>query len=565
VLRASRQTTHRLVATLIAFALLLTVVACSSDQGAEPEPSDDRRGGTLRMAVVASTIGAITGTAIDPTVVGPTDQDAMVLVDLTSDSLTSIDPTTQLPVPALAASWEPDAAGTAWTFHLREDANFSDGTPVTALDVATSLERVASKAGQSLAGARLDVIGGYGAFASGQAEHVSGIAAPDDRTLVITTGAPNAELPLLLGSPLFGVVKVSSDADTSTTTAVGGGAGPGSGSGSGAGPAEAVLGTGPFKIDSGNEPTIHMSRSSGSRAQLDEVDATRLADSAAALKAVQEGQADWASIPPADQEAAQAEAEAAEATGSGYTVSRSSLGAEEFFGMNVASPTFANPLFRQAIVKAVDRTAVVTNAIAGLVPSSRVIPIGVPGSSEDPCGPTCSYDQAASRALLAQAFPNGVIPTVEIDTDDDPGSMKLASLMQLSLAAVGIPVEVKAMPLADYQRFVTTGQQQLFRTGWVGLSPSGAAYLDPLFRSGSLDNTTSFSSSLIDQALADAVATTDAASRNQQYGAIETSILGQFPVLPLGSYLSGVGLGSTVQDYQVRLDGTFVTDSVWVG
>ena len=523
---------------------------------AEPEPSDDRRGGTLRMAVVASSIGTITGTAIDPTVVGPTDQDAMVLVDLTSDSLTSIDPGSQQPVPALAASWEADSAGTAWTFHLREDANFSDGSPVTSADVVTSLERVASKAGQSLAGARLDVIGGYGAFASGQAEHVSGIAAPDDRTLVITTGAPNAELPLLLGSPLFGVVKVSSEADTSTTTAVGGGAGAAS---------ESVLGTGPFKIDSGNDPTIHMSRSSGSRAQLDAVDATRLADSAAAFKAVQEGQADWASIPPADQEGAQAAAKAAEATGGGYTVRRSSLGAEEFFGMNVASPTFANPLFRQAIVKAVDRTAVVTNAIPGLVPSSRVIPIGVPGSSDDPCGPTCSYDQAASRALLAQAFPNGVIPVVEIDTDDDPGSMKLASLMQLSLAAVGIPVEVKALPLADYQRFVTTGQQQLFRTGWVGLAPSGAAYLDPLFRSGSLDNTTSFSSSIIDQALADALATTDAASRNQRFGAIETSILGQFPVLPLGSYLSGVGLGSGVQDYRVRLDGTFVTDAVWVG
>ena len=158
-----------------------------------------------------------------------------------------------------------------------------------------------------------------------------------------------------------------------------------------------------------------------------------------------------------------------------------------------------------------------------------------------------------------------MIPTVEIDTDDDPGSMKLAAVVQLGLASVGIPVELKAMPLAEYQRFVTTGQQQLFRTGWVGLAPSGAAYLDPLFRSGSLDNTTSFSSPDIDAKLAAALATQDPASRNQQYSAIEGSILGQSPVLPLGSYLTAVGLSRDVQEYKPRLDGTFVVDALWVG
>lgn len=533
-------------------------VACSSGKSADPGPGDDRHGGTLRLAVVASTIGTISGSAIDPTVIGPTDQDAMVLVDLTSDSLTSIDPATQQPVPALASSWSADSAGTSWTFTLSDDATFADGSPITATDVAGSLERIASKAGQSLAGARLDVIGGYGAFASGQAEHFSGLSVTDDHTLVITTGAPDAELPLLLGSPLFGVVKLvtptSSDDSGSSSTTTGAGSTP---------PAE-VVGSGPFLIESDTDQLIHMTRSSGSAAQLDVVDAQRFADSAAAVKAVDAGQADWASIPPAEQAAASTSLAPSVDNGT-IKVPFSPLGAEEFFGINVASPTFANPLFRQAIVRAVDRDTVVTATIPGLGPSPRVIPTGVPGSSGDPCGDPCKYDPEAAKALLAQAFPDGVIPTVEIDTDDDPGSMKLASVVQLGLAAVGIPVELKAMPLAEYQRFVTTGQQQLFRTGWVGLAPSGAAYLDPLFRSGSLDNTTSFSSSIIDTALADALATQDPAVRNQQFANIEASILGQSPVLPLGSYLSAVALNSGVQQYSPRLDGTFVVDTVWVG
>ncbi len=35
--------------------------------------------------------------------------------------------------------------------------------------------------------------------------------------------------------------------------------------------------------------------------------------------------------------------------------------------------------------------------------------------------------------------------------------------------------------------------------------------------------------------------------------------------MPLGSYLSAVALSTKVQAYQVRLDGTFPVDPVWVG
>ena len=88
---------------------------------------------------------------------------------------------------------------------------------------------------------------------------------------MITTGAPDAELPLLLGSPLFGVVKLEPSSA------------PGDGSGDhldrrrgGAAPVD-VVGSGPFMIESGDDPLIHMTRSPGSTAQLDAVDAQRLA------------------------------------------------------------------------------------------------------------------------------------------------------------------------------------------------------------------------------------------------------------------------------------------------
>ncbi|MBV7334149.1 hypothetical protein KFU94_39135 [Chloroflexi bacterium TSY] len=48
------------------------------------------------------------------------------------------------PQPALAESWEVSEDGLRYTFHLRQDAGFSDGTPITANEVAWSLRRQAT-------------------------------------------------------------------------------------------------------------------------------------------------------------------------------------------------------------------------------------------------------------------------------------------------------------------------------------------------------------------------------------------------------------------------------------
>jgi peptide/nickel transport system substrate-binding protein len=46
----------------------------------------------------------------------------------------------------LAATWEVDTAGTAWTFHLRPDQHWQDGEPITADDVAFTIDVLSSPA-----------------------------------------------------------------------------------------------------------------------------------------------------------------------------------------------------------------------------------------------------------------------------------------------------------------------------------------------------------------------------------------------------------------------------------
>lgn len=86
------------------------------------------------------------------------------------------DPETGKLEPGLAEKWEVSQDGLTYTFHLR-DAQFSDGSPITAADVAFSLERIHS-----------DKKSAYPAPLGA----VDTIKAGDDRTVVVTLKSPFA-------------------------------------------------------------------------------------------------------------------------------------------------------------------------------------------------------------------------------------------------------------------------------------------------------------------------------------------------------------------------------------
>ncbi|MGB7924480.1 MAG: peptide ABC transporter substrate-binding protein [Pyrinomonadaceae bacterium] len=60
------------------------------------------------------------------------------------DGLVEYEEKTMIPRPSLATSWEPNEDGTVWTFHLRNDAKWTDGKPITAHDFVYSWRRALS-------------------------------------------------------------------------------------------------------------------------------------------------------------------------------------------------------------------------------------------------------------------------------------------------------------------------------------------------------------------------------------------------------------------------------------
>ena len=84
-----------------------------------------------------------------------------------------------------ATSYETNEDGTVWTFHLREDAKWSDGSPVTAEDYRNTIERSLDPASGNGYANDLFFIENAEAIYNGDAEmDTLGVETPDDNTLI---------------------------------------------------------------------------------------------------------------------------------------------------------------------------------------------------------------------------------------------------------------------------------------------------------------------------------------------------------------------------------------------
>ena len=109
----------------------------------------------------------------------------------------------------LAESWDQSPDGLTWTFHLRPDLNFNDGSPLTSTDVAYSLDRALQPATHSpTALADLGMIKDAQKLHAGKIRTLIGdsLRVPDPYTLVITLTAPASYFLEALAAPAASVV-----------------------------------------------------------------------------------------------------------------------------------------------------------------------------------------------------------------------------------------------------------------------------------------------------------------------------------------------------------------------
>ena len=134
-------------------------------------------------------------TDLDPHVIS-SQQDANITMGL-FEGLTQYDARNAQPAPAVAERWETSADGLTWTFHLRKNAKWSNGAPVTAHDFVFAYRRILTPSLAAEYASLLYVLKNGHAFNGGKITDPTqiGARAADDHTLVLTLEHPAPYLP----------------------------------------------------------------------------------------------------------------------------------------------------------------------------------------------------------------------------------------------------------------------------------------------------------------------------------------------------------------------------------
>jgi peptide/nickel transport system substrate-binding protein len=175
----------------------------ASDGGGEPQS-----GGTLVFA------GSRLSDSLDPVLTS--DGESFRVLQQVYEGLVDLEPgSTNELVGALAESWEGEADGTEYVFHLREGVTFHDGTPLTADAIVANFERWQNLPEEMQASAYYyDAV--FDGFGDGNL--MQSIEATDEMTVTITLREPNPNFLYGITLPCFGIVRPGPGRSSSRTT-----------------------------------------------------------------------------------------------------------------------------------------------------------------------------------------------------------------------------------------------------------------------------------------------------------------------------------------------------------
>jgi peptide/nickel transport system substrate-binding protein len=107
------------------------------------------------------------------------------------------------PTPELAEKWDVSSDQLTYTFHLRKDLKFSDGSPLTADDVAFTLTLLHDKAYEGEIDISQYAVKGGKEYKEGKATSIEGIQVVDPQTIKVTTEKVNSQTLTALGGPVL--------------------------------------------------------------------------------------------------------------------------------------------------------------------------------------------------------------------------------------------------------------------------------------------------------------------------------------------------------------------------
>lgn len=348
---------------------------------------------------------------IDPCMAAQSNIGRVILQNI-SETLTELNPTDGSLSPRLATKWEEGEDG-AWTFQLRDDVTFSDGSDFTAADVVHSIERTTSD--QLICETGAKYFGGLDIEAE----------AVDEHTLRVTTDPAQPILPLLMST--LTIVPEELEMDSYTREPVG---------------------TGPYVLSEWNVGrNIVLDRRDDYWGEMPVVTGATYvfrSDDAVRAAMVQTGEADIAPLI--------SELDATnEATDFAYPNSETT-----YLRIDTATAPLNDLRVRRALNHAVDREAFLGTLLPtdAELATQLVVPTTL-GTNEDLAPP--EYDPEMARQLLEEAVADGVPVDKEIVLVGRTGLFANVTEVMEALTQmfedVGFTVDLQMMDVAQWTEY----------------------------------------------------------------------------------------------------------------
>jgi peptide/nickel transport system substrate-binding protein len=464
---------------------LLPLMSRASGQGTTGSP---RPGGTLRVSIDQA-----------PSVIHPQLTRVLqehLVAELLYSNLVKLKQDMS-PEPDLAESWSSNPELTEWTFKLRPNVRFHDGSPCTAKDVVASFEAIRDPKMASPARAILGSL--------------KDVAAVDDVTVVMKLTAPSADFPITLsftGARIIPEPIAKGDYARLSREAIG---------------------TGPFKLVSFEPDRLVVVERNPNyfipeRPFLSRIELRVYPDNSAETSALIAGDNDLMVVVSQSEFGRLSEVP-------NVTPLQKPSGRFLNVNMRCDQKPFDDVRVRKALSLAIDREALVGFIALGFGQSGNDVPIN-PSYFYYKKLPDKKADVALAQKLLADAgYPNGLDLTLV--ASENPGTRaQLAIAMREMARPAGFRIEVQTMPHAAYL-------DQVWKKGnfYVGIYAAQATadqIFSLLYTSDAAWNETRWNNDEFDRLVREARAIGDEARRRELYGRAQDLMTEQVPsVIPI--------------------------------
>ncbi len=421
--------------------------------------------------------------------------------------------------PAIAESWDVSSDGRVYTFHLRKNALFHNGRPVTAHDVKYSYERALHpKLASPIAANYFAGIQGVEDIVKGKREDLAGLTVLNDHTVRITLDAPMSYfLQMIAYNTGFIVCREAVEKAGGKITP------------------ENAVGAGAFRmVEYKPRASVVLEGFSGyygGAPAIKRIERPIVLDTNTQHAMFENGEVDYTQIAMSD-----------------YVVDRDkpllkaytqllNRGQTTYVAFNQTQiPEFKDVRVRKAMAMAIDRTELVRVAFQGVTPlATGFLPPGMLGF--DPNLKPISFDAfEAARLLAAAGFPGGKgFPSlVLMYLDKDPQWAAAANLIRNNIQQnLGITIDLQQKDAATYFAETHEKRAPFFIAGWTADFIDPQNFLSTLLRSNAPINRIGYSNAELDKFCDAGDREPDAKKRDELYQAADRIVVEDVPVIPL--------------------------------